>query len=223
MIAGLTPNAVRPKFVHRLRRKVRTAIDAPPSSFQLVSVQDSHPTSTSDSPAACRRAQIYAINSLCRQRSVAEWQAYQQKRRRQMAALEMCFEHARPMWESVGLRRWAERCRWVQEHERHQVALAAERAQSTLAYCITITATSDDDAAMLHAMPVDECCGRQQTRYCPWYSTAAGCPRLSSCPLSHNELPQEQVTWAYRRWALEAHDGWIGEPMNKKYARIHAL
>ena len=228
-----TPVPARPKFVSLLREKIRTAVDAPPNSFRLVAVQPSKPNMTEPSKpnmkeaeldaSATRRAQIYALNNLLRERSTSEWKAYQKIRRRRMVALECCLDHLVPRLEGVGLKRWAERCVWVQEDERQEAVLRVARSEATLSHCISITATSEDDEMIIRAMPVDELCGPQRTRHCPWYSTAAGCPRLSSCPLSHRVLPRELVTWNYRRWALEMHDGWCGEPVNQIYARVHAL
>ena len=86
-----------------------------------------------------------------------------------------------------------------------------------------MSAASAADEAMVRAMPVDRSRGPQMTRYCPWFSTAAGCERLSSCPLSHSPLPRELVTYKYRAWALETSDGWIGETVNRPFARVHAL
>ena len=82
---------------------------------------------------------------------------------------------------------------------------------------------ADDEAvlraneAMVQEMPIDTSCGSggtSRTRFCPWHATVAGCP-LSHCPLSHNALPSALATWKFRLWALEAHNGWIGEPCNE--------
>ena len=88
--------------------------------------------------------------------------------------------------------------------------------------CLTCQGLADEE--MLRAMPVDPKGGPQLTRYCPWASTGAGCPRLSSCPLSHRPLPPELVTNKFRVWAPEGpREGWIGEAFNAPFARVHAL
>jgi len=108
--------------------------------------------------------------------------------------------------------------------QRYRATLEQRREAQSLRHCIEVMSASPDDAAVVREMPVDGSCGPARIRHCPWQHTAAGCPRLSSCPLSHKPLPPDwQPTWKYRLWALENHEGWTGEASNRKFARVHAL
>jgi len=173
---------------------------------------------------ALRRAQIYAINKLMARRAQAAWEAYRSTRGRQMAALDRCCASGATTVAVRGLRRWAERASWKRQHNEYRATLEQRREAQSLRHCIEVMSASPDDAAVVREMPVDGSCGPARIRHCPWQHTAAGCPRLSSCPLSHKPLPPDwQPTWKYRLWALENHEGWTGEASNRKFARVHAL
>jgi hypothetical protein len=122
-----------------------------------------------------------------------------------------------------------------------RAAEARAREADEIARCVAEASRRADDEEMLkadedmlNAMPIDEEEGEGEGegagggegeggrasrtsaipfRFCPWHSTADGCP-LHCCPLSHRELPAALVTWKYRAWALEAHNGWKGERIN---------
>jgi len=217
-----------------LRPATKRAIDAHPRSLTLIRVQpklelqavsQDAPTATAIDcdEKAVRRAQIYALNSLLRQHHQAEWVAYKGKRQRQMSLVERCLQDGARVVALRGLRRWAERCTWIEEHQLQQVQEDARCQDQALAHCIAITTSNREDEDMVRSMPIDPFCGPQMTRFCPWHSTAAGCPRLSSCPLSHNQLPREAVSYKFRAWALFAHDGWLGESQNRPFARVYNL
>lgn len=191
-----------------------------------------------------RRRRIYALNQLLSARHQEAWRRYRHRRQGQLNALEKCAERGAVQVARWGLLRFAEQCRCLRRDERlreivrakqeaRRAAEARQREADLLARCAADAAKRADDEAnlreneaMLQAMPIDPE-GAQQAhrvgdkeiatgsprRFCPWNSTADGCP-LSECPLSHRTLPTELVTWKYRAWALESHNGWLGEKVN---------
>eukprot|EP00665_Eupelagonemidae_sp_cell47_P001253 gene1253-45_t len=156
------------------------------------------PPDNRDEAAAEARGQIYALNRLLSAQSEALWVAYRESMRRRLVALSCCLEHG----ERVIVRRGLRQLRMcidtvgtdAQWREHEGVSDFARRAR-----------LAPVDEAMLRAMPIDATSG---VRFCPWASTADGCP-WPDCPWSH--APLLAPTWKYRYWALERHNGWVGE------------
>ena len=182
-----------------------------------------------DKDADLIRARIYAINRLLAARQKREWEEYKQRKHTQMVALGKCAESCWPSIARWGLRRMAERCERVRRDEIRRAEmlkrLAEERRRRESEALARVAAQAMEHAKtrqvlhsnhdLLETMPVDPDAKptASMPRYCPWYSTVDGC-KLSRCPLSHAKLPDGLVTWKYRLWALESHNGWTGEPVN---------
>jgi len=170
-----------------------------------------------------RRRRVYALNEVMRKQHRAQWQAYQKRRGVQMGVLERCLANGAMTIARRALTRLAERCERVREDEVCLAEYEAQREARTLTNCVSCVEPSPEDEEMIRAMAVDESTGPARIRFCPWHSTVAGCPRLSSCPLSHSKLPVECATWRYRYWALEGYDGWIGEACNVERLTLEQL
>lgn len=180
----------------------------------------------SDDDADARRRRIYALNAVMYKQHHAAWLRYSGLRSRQINALEKCFEDGATPLARWGLRRFAERCTWMRidegvqaERQLKRLAELRQREAESLAKLAQCRAADEKvlraDEEMVQAMPEDPISAVYRAdltpaRFCPWYSTSNGCP-LHRCPLSHNPLPTELVTYKYRAWALEAHNGWSGE------------
>ena len=159
-----------------------------------------------------RRRRIYALNAVLQERQRSEWIRYRGNKRGQMAALEACLAAGANTASRRGLAQLSQRVAVAMDDERQHAQQQAIDEGNTLEYCIAcIVPCTEDDKELVRAMPVDSESGAARSRYCPWASTADGCPRLSSCPLSHRPLPERLVTFKFRCWALEKHNGWTGE------------
>ena len=189
-----------------------------------------------DADAELRRARIYAINKLLRSRQEREFDVYKAKKKSQMMALERCAASGAVTLAHRGLHRLAERCerkrrdderrsvlqRRLAEENRRKEAEALARIAALERRCARDAAMLKANEEILNSMPLYADAKAKPpwpysaagNRYCPWFSTVDGC-LLGRCPLSHVELPKELVTWKYRLWALEAHNGWRGEPVNQ--------
>lgn len=186
-----------------------------------------------DGDAELIRARIYAINQLLAAKQQKEWLAYKDRKRRQLLALSKCAESCWPHVARSGLYRWAARCERVRQDEARRAKMLEElavqklkREEAALARVAARASRQAQDRKMLHSnkdlldvMPVDpDAKNASMPRYCPWYSTVDGC-RLSECPLSHRHIPEDLISYKYRLWALENHNGWAGEPVNASKER----
>ena len=207
---------------HAQNIKAMEAAAAPAEVWRVGTPEDDEET------ADLRRRRIYALNQLLCEQHQSQWRAYRHRRSQQMRALSKCAENGSVNVSRLGLRRFADSCARMRDDER----LAAEEAQrqleedqrreaEKLARCAALASKQHDDEAAMQAneecilaMPFDPASEGGKARYCPWFSTADGCP-MTSCPLSHASLPVRLVTYKYRLWAFEtAERGWAGEPMN---------